>query len=79
VVAVGLALLGGATRQQAPLAIGAGVAALDALRLRAPYADAVPPWGLLGGLGLLLVLAGATYEARLRDLRRLREAFDAMR
>jgi hypothetical protein len=79
VVAVGLALLGGATRQQAPLAIGAGVAALDALRLLAPYADAVPQWVLLGGLGLLLVLAGATYEARLRDLRRLREAFDAMR
>jgi hypothetical protein len=77
-VAVAVALVGGATRQQAPLAVGSVVAALDALRLLAPYADAVPQWLLLGGLGLLLVLAGATYEARLRDLRRLRASFDAM-
>lgn len=76
--AVAVVLVGGWAKQQAPLAIGAVVAVVDALWLLAPYANALPRWLLLGGLGLLLVLVGATYEARLRDLRRLRERFDAL-
>jgi hypothetical protein len=54
------------------------VAVVEAVWLLAPYANALPRWLLLGLLGLLLVLVGATYEARLRDLRRLRERFDAL-
>ncbi len=75
-VAVVLVLVGAWAKQQAPLAIGAVIAAIDALWLLAPYANALPRWLLLGGLGLLLVLVGATYEARLRDLQRWREGFD---
>jgi hypothetical protein len=76
VVCVAVVLVGAATKQQAPLALGAVVGGLDALWLVAPYANALPRWVLLGGLGLLLVALGATYEARLRDVRRLRDAFD---
>jgi hypothetical protein len=78
VAAVAVVLVGGWAKQQAPLAIGAAVAVVEAVWLLAPYANALPRWLLLGLLGLLLVLVGATYEARLRDLRRLRERFDAL-
>jgi hypothetical protein len=78
VAAVVVVLVGGWAKQQAPLAIGAVVAVVDAVWLLAPYANALPRWLLLGGLGLLLVLVGATYEARLRDLRRLRDRYDAL-
>jgi hypothetical protein len=77
-VCMSLVLVGATTRQQAPLALGAAVGALDALWLVAPYANALPRWLVLGVLGLLLVVVGATYEARLRDARRLREAFDSL-
>ncbi|HUR14182.1 MAG TPA: hypothetical protein VM097_06780 [Mycobacteriales bacterium] len=76
--AVAAVLVGGWAKQQAPLVIGGAVALVEVLRLLAPYADALPRWLLLAGLGLLLVLVGATYEARLRDLRRLRERFDRL-
>jgi hypothetical protein len=78
VVCVAIVLVGGATKQQAPLALGAVVGALDALWLIAPYANELPRWVLLAGLGLLLVVVGATYEARLRDVRALRERFDEL-
>jgi len=78
VAAVAVVLVGAWAKQQAPLAIGAVVAVVEAVWLLAPYANALPRWLLLGLLGLLLVLVGATYEARLRDLRRLRERFDAL-
>jgi hypothetical protein len=77
VACVSLLLIGAATRQQAPLALGAVVGVVNALWLLGPYANALPRWLLLGGLGLLLVVLGATYEARLRDVRRLRASFDA--
>lgn len=76
--AVATVLVGAWARQQAPLALGALVGALDALWLLAPYANALPRWLLLAGLGLLLVLVGGTYEARLRDLQRLRGRFDSL-
>jgi hypothetical protein len=31
----------------------------------------VPRWVTIGSLGLLLLVAGATYERRVRDLRRV--------
>jgi hypothetical protein len=71
-------LVGAATRQQAPLAVGAVVGMLDTLWLLAPYANALPRWLLLGGIGLLLVVVGATYESRLRDVRGLRERYDGL-
>jgi hypothetical protein len=66
---------GAARRLQAPLLLGSGVLALDALVQLAPYLaaayDAVPRWVTIGALGLLLLAAGATYEQRVRDLRRV--------
>lgn len=62
-------------RLQAPLVIGAGVLAVDAVVQLAPYLvavyDVVPRWLTIGAVGLLLLGAGATYEQRVRDLRRV--------
>ena len=49
-----------------------------ALDLLGPYAAALPRWLSLGGAGTLLLVVGATYEQRRRDLARLREGFDAL-
>ena len=70
VVAVGVL-----RRLQAPLLIGGGVLAVDALVQVAPYLaalyDVVPRWVTIGAAGLLLLAAGATYEQRVHDLRRV--------
>jgi hypothetical protein len=70
VVAVGVA-----RRLQAPLVIGGGVLAVDAVVQLSPYLaaayDVVPRWVTIGVVGLLLVIAGATYERRLHELRRV--------
>ncbi len=75
VVAAGVVAAGAARRLQAPLLVGAGVLAVDALVQLAPYLatayDVVPRWLTIGVLGLLLLVAGATYEQRVRDLRRV--------
>ncbi|MBA2769022.1 MAG: hypothetical protein H0U35_07835, partial [Sporichthyaceae bacterium] len=74
---VALAVLGVGVwaRLQAPLVIGAGVLAVDAVVQLAPYLvavyDVVPRWLTIGAVGLLLLGAGATYEQRVRDLRRV--------
>ncbi|NHC14669.1 SCO7613 C-terminal domain-containing membrane protein [Motilibacter deserti] len=54
---------------QAPLLVGAGVLAVDAVAQLAPYAPAVPRWAVLGLLGVALLLLGATYERRVAQLR----------
>jgi hypothetical protein len=77
-VALVVVLLGARTGLQAPLAIGGGVLAADAVLLLAPYAAAMPRWLVLGAAGTLLVAVGATYEQRLRELGRLRERYDAL-
>jgi hypothetical protein len=68
--------LGVRYRLQAPLAIGAVVLGVDAAVQLAPYLvalyDVVPRWVVIGLIGLALVGAGATYEQRVRDLRRVR-------
>ncbi|HEX6936190.1 MAG TPA: hypothetical protein VF227_06695, partial [Actinomycetes bacterium] len=68
-------LLGVARRLQAPLLIGGSVLAVDALVQLAPYLvavyDVVPRWVTIGLAGLLLLGAGATYEQRVHDLRRV--------
>ncbi|WP_051712410.1 SCO7613 C-terminal domain-containing membrane protein [Spirillospora albida] len=73
-----LVLAGARARLQAPLALGAAVLLLDAARWLGPYAwealAKLPGWVPIAALGLALLLTGATYERRLRDLRRLRDA-----
>jgi hypothetical protein len=75
VVAAAVLAAGVARRLQAPLVLGAAVLAIDALVQLAPYLaaayDAVPRWVTIGVLGLALLGAGATYEQRVRDLRRV--------
>ncbi len=67
--------LGVRQRLQAPLVMGAAVLAVDALVQLAPYLveayQVVPRWITIGSIGLLLLVAGATYERRVRDLRRV--------
>jgi len=77
-VALVVLLVGARLRLQAPLALGAGVLAIDALQLIGPYAAALPRWMSLGVAGVLLVAVGATYEQRRRDVARLREGYDAL-
>jgi hypothetical protein len=68
--------LGVRYRLQAPLALGALVLGIDAVVQLAPYLvalyDVVPRWVAIGLIGLALLGAGATYEQRVRDLRRVR-------
>ena len=67
-------LVGARERLAAPLVVGAGVLAVDAVVQVAPVAAALPRWVSIGSAGLLLLGLGATYERRLRDVRRLRNA-----
>jgi hypothetical protein len=81
--AVGVTLSGARVRLQAPLLIGAAVAALDAGHALAPailrLASALPSWLPIAVTGAILLWSGATYEARLRNLSRLRNSVAAMR
>jgi hypothetical protein len=76
--ALAVVLVGARTRLQAPLAVGAGVLLVVALDLLGPYAAALPRWLSLGGAGALLLVVGATYEQRRRDVARLRVGYDAL-
>ncbi|MFF7142003.1 SCO7613 C-terminal domain-containing membrane protein [Streptomyces nodosus] len=81
--ALALTLLGAHHRMQAPLVLGGGVLVLDVLHELAPHlvqlAHALPRWLPPALAGLLLLALGATYEQRLRDARRVREALGRMR
>ncbi|MGI5448780.1 SCO7613 C-terminal domain-containing membrane protein [Streptomyces sp. CA-243310] len=74
-----LTLLGAHRRLRAPLLLGGATLAAVALHELAPYVvqavGALPRWLPPALAGLLLLAVGATYEARLRDARRLRAAF----
>ncbi|TDT29161.1 hypothetical protein EV562_11326 [Streptomyces sp. BK208] len=76
--ALAVTLVGARHRLQAPLVVGGGVLALVTLHELAPYlvqvVGALPRWAPLALAGLVLLGLGATYEQRLRDARRLREA-----
>ncbi len=82
IVALVVLLTGGRYRLQAPLLIGGGVLAAVATHELAPAVTnlitSVPRWVPLAAAGLLLVVLGATYEHRLRDMRRLRKALARM-
>ncbi|MXM63748.1 hypothetical protein GR925_09870 [Streptomyces sp. HUCO-GS316] len=77
-----ITLQGARHRLQAPLLLGGSVLTLDALHELAPYlvqvTDALPRWVPPALAGLLLLALGATYEQRLRDVRRVREVLGRM-
>jgi hypothetical protein len=76
--AVVVTVAGARARLQAPLLLGGAVLLLDAAHELAPAVAEVtarlPGWCPIAVIGLAVLLLGATYEQRLRDLRRLREA-----
>ncbi|MFF7365164.1 SCO7613 C-terminal domain-containing membrane protein [Streptomyces sp. NPDC008125] len=81
--ALTVTLAGARTRLQAPLLLGGGVLALLGLHELAPYVvqvvGALPRWLVPAAAGVLLLAVGATYEKRLRDARRVKEALGRMR
>jgi hypothetical protein len=81
--AAAITLLGARERLQAPLLIGAIVAATDAGYQLAPavrrLTEALPGWVPIAVMGTVLLWAGATYEARLRNLVGLRRALAGFR
>jgi hypothetical protein len=83
VAAAAITLTGAQARLQAPLTIGAVVAVLDAgHELASPVthlAGLVPGWVPIAVSGAALLGIGATYEARLRNLKTLRKAFTSLR
>jgi hypothetical protein len=80
--ALALTFVGARHRLQAPLLLGGATLTLVALHELAPYiaqvADALPRWAPPALAGLVLLAAGATYEQRLRDARRMRDALGRM-
>jgi len=83
VVAAAIALAGGRARLIAPLLLGGAVVILDAGHELAPavrqLAGVLPRWVPIAVIGVVLLVVGATYEARLRDLGRIRTALGGMR
>ncbi|WP_327251820.1 SCO7613 C-terminal domain-containing membrane protein [Streptomyces sp. NBC_01244] len=81
--ALGVTLAGARGRLRAPLLLGGATLAAVALHELTPYVvqvvDALPRWLPPALAGVLLLVVGATYEKRLRDARRLREAIGRLR
>jgi hypothetical protein len=81
--AVAITAAGARARLQAPVAIGAAVTIADAGHELATalshLGGLVPGWVPIAVSGAVLFSIGATYEARLRNLRALRKAFASMR
>ncbi len=80
----GLVLVVGVLRRlQAPVVLGAIVLTVQALILLTPWIGqlptVVPVWGWIGAIGLGLLLLGARYEQRLRQLRSFRLRLAALR
>lgn len=71
IAVAGLAVLGVGVglHWAAPLMAGAGTTAVLAVRHLGPVVEGLPRWISLGTVGVLLLLVGITWEARLRDLR----------
>ena len=68
-------LAGARFRLRAPIAFGGGTLLLLAVDQVAPYVGGLPRWVGPAVAGALLVMVGATYEQRRRDLNRLRESY----
>ncbi|MFG6194604.1 SCO7613 C-terminal domain-containing membrane protein [Nonomuraea sp. JJY05] len=82
VLALAVLFAGARFRLQAPTVIGGVVLAGVVVRELGPYVSemllVVPRWVPIAVGGVLLVVVGATYEARMRDLRRVRDVLKAM-
>src|SRR5690606_4416452 len=82
VLALAVLVAGARFRLRAPTVLGGGVLAGVVVRELAPYVSelllVVPRWVPIAVGGVLLVVVGATYEARMRNLRRLRDTLAAM-
>jgi hypothetical protein len=79
--AAGVLVLAAGVQQRltAPFVLGALTTGLLALRHLQPVADAVPRWISLGMVGVLLLLVGITWEARLRNVTTARRYLTALR
>lgn len=66
-------------RLAAPFVAGVGVLAAIAAKTLAPMSGTLPAWAPLAVAGVVLVALGATWEARLEDLRRARAFVASMR
>lgn len=81
--ALAVTLAGARGRLRAPLLLGGATLVAVALHELTPYVvqvvDALPRWLPPALAGVLLLAVGATYEKRLRDARRLREAIGRLR
>ncbi len=66
-------------RVAAPFVLGALTTGVLALRHLQPVAEAVPRWISLGGVGLVLLVVGVTWEARRRDLASAQRYLTALR
>jgi hypothetical protein len=72
-------LLGARARLQAPLLLGGATLVAVSLHLLAPYTTAVPRWTSIGAAGTLLLVVGATFEQRRREVSALHERYAALR
>lgn len=79
--AAGVLVLAAGVQQRlaAPFVLGALTTAVLALRHLQPVAEAVPRWISLGGVGLLLLVFGVTWEARRRNLDTAQRYLTALR
>lgn len=81
--ALAVTLAGARGRLRAPLLLGGATLVAVALHELTPYVvqvvDALPRWLPPALAGMLLLAVGATYEKRLRDARRLREAIGRLK
>ncbi len=66
-------------RLAAPFVLGAVTTGVLAVRHLEPIADAVPRWISLGGVGLVLLAVGVTWEARRRNLETAQHYLTALR
>lgn len=82
-VALGVTVAGARFRLQAPAVLGAVTLGVVAVRELAPWVGALvaatPRWVPIAVGGLLLLVIGATYEARKRDVVRLKNAVARLR
>jgi hypothetical protein len=80
-LAAGAAVLaaGAVTGRRAPVDVGAAVVTVLGLRQLAPVAAQLPSWSVLAATGAFLVVLGATFEQRRRDLHDARHRYAGLR
>lgn len=79
-LAIGVVVLvvGAVTRQRAPVDVGAASVALLAAGRLAPVVGSLPNWATLGTCGLVLLVVGATFEERRRNVTDLLDRYAAL-